>query len=53
MNILNRNQTIKEIKSKKWWYNRFKNESKFGWYPRPETFYFGIFSRRQIKLNKI
>jgi hypothetical protein len=48
MNILNRNQTIKKIKNKKWWYNYFKTR-KFGISVRPENYYFGIFSK---KLNK-
>ena len=49
MNILNKNLTIKEIKSKIGWYNYFKTQSKFGIKVRPEAYYFGIFSR---KLNE-
>jgi hypothetical protein len=48
MNILNRNLTIKTIKNKKFWYKQFI-ESKFMIKPRVENYYFGVFSRKQVK----
>ncbi len=46
MYVLNRNLTIKEIKSKIGWYNYFKTQNKFGISVRPENYYFGIFTKR-------
>jgi hypothetical protein len=47
MKTLNRNKTINLIKSKKWWYDKFKNESKSVFRPGPDIFYFGIKSKKQ------
>lgn len=48
MNILNRNRTIKKIKSKQRFYIVLKTSFKTI-ILRPEMYYFGVFSRKQIK----
>lgn len=48
MNILNRNLTIKKIKSKQRLYIVLKTSFKTI-ILRPEMYYFGVFSRKQVK----
>lgn len=48
MNVLNRNRTIKKIKSKQRLYIVLKKSFK-KIILRPERYYFGIFSRKQVK----